>query len=333
MAKGKSKTNNKKGPVKSKLNYSRPTQDSRSGIGQKAPTGHLAQTHALTHPWSKAARGSKIPDDDSTRSVSYQQRFTVPIPVVTGGFGGCIVRPNPTSGTVWTAATADATGILTWSGPFTDPDVAQITAAADTYRIVSFGVRVYSLLAPTAQSGYIKVMTTPSIVSTAAPFLTSGGLFERVETFPTANSDIHWISSPVGTTWKEYLPIGTIASYENVAIYLAGLPVSSTAMQLELIYNLELQAKPGDLTSALATNALAHNPTALAAASHVHAKKVTPLNASTTTVGSMLKRMAVQGLHSVASYMLPVGGDILSRAIFGSGRKQHNRLGNIEEVD
>jgi hypothetical protein len=177
-------------------------------------------------------------------------------------------------------------------------------------------------------------MTTPGLVSTGGPLVTTGGLFERVETFPIANCDIHWVSKPVGTTWKEYIPIADTASYEHVAIYFAGLPnaVNPAAMQVELIYNIELQSKPGDLLSALATNALSHNPTALGASAHSHSKSLTPVNASTSTVGGMIKRLALSGLKSVANYMLPVAGGMLGD-FFGGGRRNHNMLRNIEEVD
>jgi hypothetical protein len=270
----------------------------------------------MVDPWCEQARGSKIPDDDSTPSVALSQKFIATVNSDANGRAGVVFKPNPTSNTVYGAATLDGSSILTWGAGFTDPSASTIATAAGEYRIVSWGVRCYSLLAPTNQSGTMRFITTGTDVSTAAAFTVTGSFYERVEDYPVANSDVHWVSRPVGTGWKQYTSIGTNAYYEQLVVYANGLPASATAcLQFEIVFNLELQAKPHDLASALATAALVSRPHVLQAASMVHANRKSHHNGSTSTFSDRMKRMVASGLQTVARIAFPYASAFLGNAV------------------
>lgn len=301
--------------VPAKLNYSRPAQGFRSSTGSPSHTD-VYQGCAMVDPWCEQARGSKIPDDDSTPSVALSQKFQATVNSDASGRAGAVFKPNPTSNTVYGAATLNGSSILTWGAGFTDPSAATISAAAGEYRIVSWGVRCYSSLAPTNQSGTLRFITAGTDVSTGAAFTVTGSFFERVEDYPVANCDVHWVSRPVGTGWKEYTSIGTNAYYEQLVVYATGLPASATAcLQFEIVFNLELQAKPNDLAAALATAALVSRPHVLQAASLVHANRKSHHNGSTSSFGERMKRMMISGLQTVAKVAFPYASAFLGNSV------------------
>jgi hypothetical protein len=256
------------------------------------------------------------------------------------------VRPQPCNvNTVQLGATITATQVTSWTaaGAPVDPSAAEMLLAAQTYRFVSWGVRCYPLLAPTNQSGSIKFMSV-SDGAAAAPFLYNGGAFEVVSMYAVANSDVHWVSKPIGNEWKNYTTLGSEgASFETLVIVIEGLPAATAgAFEVEIICNLELQPKPNSIVASLATAALGSSTTVLKAAAQLQSHgNVGTHNGSTASFSSKIFKLSRDALAFTARTAIPflgnMAGDYIQSRVFGGTpfRGSRKMLGNvpIEEVD
>lgn len=260
--------NNKAGRIKANLTYADTQGDGRNSVGGVGKLdSHASYAHALINPFSADSRGVKLPDDDSTRSVPITLKYTENINVTAGGYVGFQVRPT-LADPVKKAATFLSTEISTWQTATANPDYAAIAAQFSEYRIVSWGVRVTPLVAPTDQSGFYRLITSPESPASAL-FHTTGGFYEEVEDFPTANSDVYWVSKPKGSTYKQYIPIADSADWEYLVMFGAGWKASANgAVRIEVVFNIECQMKIGSISGSLATPAADHHPLVLTAVDH-----------------------------------------------------------------
>jgi len=254
------------------VNYTKgnPTRDHRGFLGYAHSDSDIKHVCALSDPFCDSARGAKIPDDDTTKSFAVQVKDIQGLNSDANGRGAISVRPF-TSSTWLTSNVMTATQVTSWNAAFGIADATAINTAADSFRIVSWGIRVYSQLAPTNQSGQFRVITTPE--TPGAPFLYNTSFFEETKVYPVTEQSVHWISKPIGVGWKEYIALANEASWERVTIVADGLPVStSSALVVELVFNLELQPNLGSITGAIANEAAPHKPHVLAAAGEVLSK-------------------------------------------------------------
>jgi hypothetical protein len=244
-----------------------------------------------------------------------QYKFAYDLAAGPGGVACCVIKPRPFDNVWCPGSTYSGTGVTTWGSFQQGPNVSTVTAAAGQYRIVSWGIRVFSQLAPTNQSGHIRFITSTEDVNTGAAFTTTGSFYEEISEYAVAGSNIHWVSKPVGIEWKEYIPISSLASYEQLVIYATGLPASSDAFRVEVTFNVELQPKPNEIAAALATAALVSKPHVLQAASHVHANRPKHYNGSTNSFSNILRGLAVRGLSTAANVMFPMASALLGNSV------------------
>jgi hypothetical protein len=146
-------------------------------------------------------------------------------------------------------------------------DYTALAGQFEKYRIVSWGVKVYSTLAPTNQSGFFTVMTNPLF---ADGMDAASCFYEEVRTFPVTESSVQWISKPVGNSYLDYASIASAGSWDECCVFASGLPASTSGcIQLEVYFNLECQVQLGAITSTIATPAADSKPHLLAAMGHV----------------------------------------------------------------
>jgi hypothetical protein len=250
----------------------RPTRLQGANLGFAYSNEDLHHVEGLSDPFSDAAKGCKIPDDDSSKSFTLQIRDIAGISSDSNGRGAMTVRPNLTYAFMGpnaaSAANMSATAIVTYDTPVAITDLSAVTAAADQYRIVSWGIRVYSQLAPTAQSGQFRIITTPELPANG--FVYNSSFFEEIKVYPTTEDSVHWISKPLGNGWKEYKSLSSVMDWEYVTVVATGLPASTTdCFTIELVLNLEMQPNLGSISGAMSTDAAKHKPHVLAAAGEV----------------------------------------------------------------
>lgn len=220
---------------------------------------------ALADPFSDCAKGAKLPDSDNTPSIAMQIRDHTTIGSDASGRGGCVVRPNP-SAAFTAAASLSGSEVLTWSADAGLTDYTAIAAGSSKYRLVSWGVRVFSELAPTNQSGAIRFITTPNN-NTGGAFTYASSFFEEVKMFPTSTDPVYWTSKQVGNKYLEYIDLTDRADWEQLTLVAYGLPASTAnCFVVEVVYNFEIQPSLGQLTGSLATPAADHKPHVMQAA-------------------------------------------------------------------
>jgi len=253
-----------------KVQYTKgkPTRNSRGSVSFTSSASDIDQVHSLSNPFTASARGSKLPDSDSSKSVPITIIHRNNISTDANGKFGIWVRPTLAEVTT-TATTVSGYTFTTMGTPVAVADNTAIAAQFSKYRIVSWGVKVYSTLAPTNQSGYFTMITDPTL---AAGMSANSAFYEEVLTYPTTETTVQWISKPVGNSYLDYIDIASAHSWDELAIYGDLLPASGAVLQIEVFFNLECQVKISAISAAIATPAADHKPHILTALGDV-AKK------------------------------------------------------------
>lgn len=252
----------------------------------------MRSVRALCNPFDPAARGAKIPDDDSTPSVPVTLRETFAFTPLAGGVAFINVRPYPNaciaSATAITGTTITTLGahaaLSNWSALATGAG-----APGDKFRIVSWGVRVWSVEAPLNRSGDFKIVTTSDGFGSGDSV--GGGFFQDVEYAPCTETDICWVSHPIGVGWKEYIAsAGVQAPWTHVGIFVQGATTGANTIKVEVVMNLELTMSFGQVGAVMTTPAADHDPHAITAASKVHARRKA-VHLSQNTLGQTVLRL------------------------------------------
>jgi len=280
MVKSKNQKRNTK-----KIQYTRgaPTRNNKGALGFANIEQDAAQVHSLANPFCQEARGSKLPDSDSSKSVAISLVTRKHISTDTNGLTAIRIKPSLAE-TYSVASTITGSVITTLASATAIADNTALAAQFGDYRIVSWGVKIFSTVAPTDQSGHFSMITNPSFTNGAD---TASSFFEETLAFPTTETTVQWISKPVGNSYLDYQDITSECSWDHLLIYGSGLPASTTAVfSIEVFFNLECQVKLGAISAAIATPAADHKPHILTAVGHV-AKKL---------AGSKLAQEAKQGV-------------------------------------
>ena len=149
----KSKNGAKKRNTKN-IQYSigKPTTSTRGYVGFAASESDHRQVHSITNPFSDDARGSKLPDADSSKSVAMSIVSQRNIASDANGKAALRVKPS-LAGAFQPYTTITGTVITTFAATVAIPDNTTIAAQFSKYRLLSWGIKIYPVLAPTNQSG------------------------------------------------------------------------------------------------------------------------------------------------------------------------------------
>lgn len=286
--------------------YPVPTKSQKNALAADSVSKDHDHVVALSNPFSPQAVGAKIPDENSTKSVAVTVHDTFYMATSATGYADARVVPNIGYGTVRHAATSGSAGVVTWAAEVDLTDAATYRDAFDSYRIVGWGIRVYNTLAPTQQSGVIRIITCPEDPATGGgAYITNGGLHEAISVYPASSEAIHWISKAHGTEWRDYRKFtGSELPWDAVHIRYEGGPASATnAIAVEMVFHLECQVELGTISATMASPAADHKPHVLAAASKTLAKHGgTHVGHS---FGGLISRFAKSALSGVVNHFLP----------------------------
>jgi hypothetical protein len=301
VKKGNRKNGKRTGPKKIQYTTGRPTQNVRSSVGFASSQSDIKHVHAITNPFSDEARGSKIPDDDSSKSIP-MTLWDIHTFSATGTNFACGIQPALRNN-IYTALTIVSSTVTAWNPGQDITDYSALSSAIHQFRIVSWGVRVFSTLAPTDQSGYFRIITLPE--SNFGSALNYGStFFEEVKAYPLSDTTVHWISKPIGTAWKEYKDVSATMDWDRVLVVANGLPSgASGAITVEVVYNIEVQPNIGSITGSLATPALEHKPHVLTAAANTLAKHAG--SHIQRNFGEVIKTFGRRALEAAVSYFMP----------------------------
>lgn len=226
---------------------------------------------SLSDPFCPSARGSKLPDTDTSKSVAVTTIQRLSLASDANGKLMANIRPSLQDASR-TATTITGEVGTTWAACSQVADYSALDAAFSEYRIVSWGVKIFSVLAPLEQSGYFKMITIPFTSSSTAAIdgiNTGGSLFEEIRIFPTTDTTVQWISKPYGNEFKSYYGLTNSTDWDNLIIAAHAMPASKTCFIAEIYYNIECQVTIGSVTAALATPAADYKPHVSAAVGRV----------------------------------------------------------------
>jgi hypothetical protein len=212
-------------------------------------------------------------------------------------------------------------------------DASNVIANTKQWRLVSMGVRFYSSAPPTAQSGVVRVVTSP-MNATTLPVNLAGGFWQSVDNFAISQSDVHVVLRPQGTTWKEYVETNTLADYDKCMFLVQGAD-PAYKVHVEITMNIEILPLIGSITGALAKPGEPSHPQVLQAASRVHAKH-DGIHKSSSSLFSTLGNLAKNALIDVASSAIPFVGNTIGNYFRPQGglmRTRYPRIHDEVEVD
>lgn len=320
--------NARSGKKPANYKFNRPSRNPRSSIASQSLTKGVHKVCGLSDPFCEASRGSRIPDDDSSPSVPITIKSTYY--AGTGGSGSAAIRVRANPSACFSLATAiSGTNVTTWGGHTAMIDYAAVATSFSKYRMVSFGVRIYPVVAPTAQSGSLRVITSPELTPT--PIDLGGGLWEAIDTVAFSEADVYWVGKPSGTTWKEYVDIAGEAPYTHCNAVLYGGPASTAIVYaIEVVMNMECLVEVGAVVSGLAKPGEPSNPQIMQAASRVHASHNGHHTQGRPTMVQRMFGFAKNALLDVAASALPYVGGAVQRFLGGGRRTSYPMIRDVD---
>lgn len=254
-----------------KLNYAIPTRNTKVSFGASSSiTNDLTKLCGITNPFCPAAFGAKLPDSASSRSYPITMRETFSFSSDASGYCNFYLRPEVLVPILDTGAQTSTTVTLGTNLLFADNAVYE--PIIDKYRIVSTGCRIYSTLAPSNQSGMIRISSSNDSGATAVVIPYTSGLFEQTQTFATSETDIVWIGKPTSPEANDYHSFNERSLWTSALVTCTGLPPSVTdCIVCELILHVECLPAIHSVSAPLATKAADPNHHLMDARSHVHA--------------------------------------------------------------
>lgn len=304
-----------------------PSSNPRSGLTSQALGGHHKTVVGLTNPFSEAAKGARIPDDDSARSFTAQIKQYHTMTTDSNGEGFTYWQPQADR---WNGKSFDVSSGVLWGTPtdLENPDYLAYTNSTEALRIVSWGVRIVSILPGLTSQGTVRLVTMnePPVAAQAV----NGNLYEDIKLLPITDLEAHWVSKPVGVDWKAYQPTAIRGKWNSLGIYIDGAPISAAALTLEIVYNVEVIPQFGSITASVAKPGLPSNPQHLAAASRVHASH-SGVHGKRPSLMSTFSSLAMGALRDVAAQSIPFVGGAISRLIGKIGGQRQPQM--IMDVD
>jgi hypothetical protein len=236
--------------------------------------GHTNSIVGLVDPFSSAARGVRLPDLGSSRTVTEAIRVLGTVSTNASGSACMFFQASPK----WSqlSSTSVAGSDFTMAAAFT-ATATNSTKLQKNARIITWGVRFVNTQSATNSTGSINLIKTnrvvPSGVYTAAP-----SLYPVFETHPLKHGGEWTINShPTGNDRAEWVDFAATvntdvvqSSFEGIGIMVLGSTASSAILAFELFMNTEYIVDDDDPLTMYALPQPVYNPQLLQAVNAVH---------------------------------------------------------------
>lgn len=305
-------------PVQPKANIMRPPRPNNNMKGTIGPsrrnphrTSVVEAVCSQTNPFCMEAKGAKMFDRSMTPSVPYQIVSTGVLATV-GVTGQCALQVTCADGYQGyrTAATFAGSAVATWNARVVPSGAAWLTSNVQRYRVVSFGVRYFSVVSPMNASGLVTVATAGE--SGSAPDFDSADWVE-VNRFPLASVEGQWIGKPRDddfAMYNNYTSSSTITNYyTTLNLGVAGGPVggATTVLGFEIIWNLECVLSSGNASVHLSTPAAPHNVTVEQASAGVLSNVPSHIPGPSSNVTAVIMKHATRALDTIMEQAFSYG--------------------------
>lgn len=285
-----------------------------------AKRAHMVHTCSITNPFCPAAKGAGRPDGKGNNTLRTQIRCHVPVTAgkqvldnstaITGLTTGNFVYVNPSLVYAIFGTQALAAGVHTLSYGAALPGNSLITTAANkitNYRITSAGVIIRSTSNVSNCSGYLLLGSHHCDANVAGATVNAGTVnYSEVQTVPVyAGMEHSWVSKPIGTGADEFIDIPTGGAtgfnphWSSLAIEMVGGVANTTALDLELFFNVELQMGGDGALQPFAAKAIPHNPVVLQAASKVQSNMSSFIEGGVSKAESFIQKHATDAIDDI----------------------------------
>lgn len=267
---------------------------------------------AITDPFCPAAEGSKYYDDSSAKTLSYTFRGRTGLSSDSIGTLRYLFYPQYGFNPVTDSATNTGSIATSWNNFSADSSIDGV----ESFRIVSCGFRLRSIIAPLNASGELNVRSWsnyPAALGTVS--LLSYNATDRFDRATRLVDDVCTVLSHTNAPPQLFYPTGDSTSavtsttsngFNPVTIYSSSLPASTGCYILEWVVHYELKFLDNSSMNLLATPAKPMNTQVVDAAKRVSSQLPTFFEKGVKAVSDMLVRRASAALGSFLGG--PAGG-------------------------
>lgn len=223
---------------------------------------------ANTDPFCMHAANAKLYDGNTQRSLTFASKDIYSISTLATGDAMVIVTSNPQKA-VANMATETAGTVLTWSGGYTvNSFYSQYNSTGGSWRVVSYGVRVFTTQAWTAATGTIILTETGStdVSLTVGQLVSSSNLGNTSKAFALRDANLTFIGRPSGVAAQLYNPNFTTNDFNDwttLLIGITGASASTAVVSFELTVNYEWLPRNNSGLATVATKAAPHLQTVM----------------------------------------------------------------------
>jgi hypothetical protein len=229
--------------------------------------------HAHVDPFSPGAQHVKLHDGNNSRTIAYQSRSLFNIPADAGGESALSIMPvfNQFIRHVDTANDAHLVNGQISGGAaivsINTDDYSLVSTALDRYRVVSWGIRIYTIGAALNLAGQIRVNFGDEFTTVTNAQV---NVFEEESYLIPVQPgmDVTIVPPNVGEANEIFLPVTTNGStiqadpaltysHRVVNLYLSG--ITSSEIALEVVMNVEATPAFTSITRRMTTPAAPHD--------------------------------------------------------------------------
>lgn len=235
-------TKSKKKAQKPKQQPKKQKSNARRMVSGSGMSSNLSKVVcSISNPFCPEANGAKLPDPNTTRSLTYQNRQVIPIATEIDGEFGYFFNPNAFS-TYTPAVLAGSTGTISaWGSGSSSTFWSTIGTSIGSYRVVSWGLKYKTSQAWTSATGLMIVSEI-----NGDPRLTTGQSINSLqlgtvgEYYPIRDADLYFIGRPTGMASQEYVAGSTSNVLPWTGCMITGTGTASTTVgYVELVINYE----------------------------------------------------------------------------------------------
>jgi len=315
--KPKQKKGKKKGG--SKPNNKKPRQPRGTNRQTITPRMNHAANMSAVHtvcgmldPFCAHSHGMKIHDENQTRSSTYKSVYVDTISTNGTGVAMSWYNSNPSA----LGYSANITGAVatSWTTRGANGFSGMIGNGMSGWRVVSFGVRLFTAMPAMTAQGLITVSEVHGMnISTTTNLIVGSTVIgQNTKVFPLANSNIHWTGRSAGINGNMYeADLGTL-DYDNftsLVISVTGGVFGQAVLSVEIITNYEFIPTPFTAFAGVATPAAPYVPALMTARANAGSMMDTIQNVQSTAAYSaeILKSVTATGVavNNAASQLAP----------------------------
>lgn len=211
------------------------------GMGMSDTHAAIHDVCAISNPFCSSAAGEKLPDMDTTKSLTFCSRNLITVTTDSSGRAAVACSMNPTNAySIAATFTGATTSVASWGSWQYNRFYAMANASWGRWRVVSAGSRFVCTAAWTAATGTMTINETNWFTTSILVDIAGVDLGIRGNAHAIRDANYASIMRPMGTNSYDYQDGTSTATTHTSMIYgFNGAPASTTLGYIELVVNYE----------------------------------------------------------------------------------------------